>query len=71
MSGGNANTTFNLSLTSNDEKGILLESGFNRKLVNFKLDHRASDKLRLGFTVRYIDQVIQGAGYNRKWHPNH
>lgn len=62
ISGGNANTTFNLSLTSNDEKGILLESGFNRKLVNFKLDHRASDKFRLGLTVRYIDQVIKGAG---------
>ncbi|MDB5250538.1 MAG: TonB-dependent receptor [Segetibacter sp.] len=62
ISGGNANTTFNLSLTANDEKGILLESGFNRKLVNFKLDHRASDKFRVGLTVRYIDQVIKGAG---------
>ncbi|HKH62491.1 MAG TPA: TonB-dependent receptor [Flavitalea sp.] len=62
VSGGNQNTTFNLSLTANNEDGILLESGFDRKLVNFKFDHKASDKLRIGFTTRYIDQVIKGAG---------
>lgn len=62
VSGGNQNTTYNLSFTSNTEHGILLQSGFDRKLVNFKLDHRASEKFRIGFTVRYIDQVIKGAG---------
>jgi TonB-dependent starch-binding outer membrane protein SusC len=62
VSGGSQNTTFNLSVTSNDEKGILLESGFNRKLLNFKLDHRVSEKLRVGISVRYIDQTIKGAG---------
>ncbi|RYY25620.1 MAG: SusC/RagA family TonB-linked outer membrane protein, partial [Chitinophagaceae bacterium] len=62
VSGGNEKTTFNLSLTSNNEKGILLESGFDRKLVNFKLDHRISEKFRVGFSTRYIDQVIKGAG---------
>ncbi|HET9278338.1 MAG TPA: SusC/RagA family TonB-linked outer membrane protein, partial [Flavitalea sp.] len=62
VSGGNQNTTFNLSLTANNEDGILLESGFDRKLVNFKFDHKASDKFRIGFSTRYIDQVIEGAG---------
>ncbi|MHA4842519.1 SusC/RagA family TonB-linked outer membrane protein [Flavitalea antarctica] len=62
VSGGNEKTTFNLSLTANNEDGILLESGFNRKLVNFKIDHRLSDKFRIGFSTRYIDQVIKGAG---------
>lgn len=62
VSGGSQGTTFNLSLTSNAEEGILLESGFDRKLVNFKLDHRASDKFRIGVTARYIDQIIKGAG---------
>lgn len=62
VSGGSGGTTFNLSLTANDEKGILLESGFSRKLVNFKIDHKASDKFRLGMTIRYIDQIIRGAG---------
>ncbi|TDH27764.1 TonB-dependent receptor [Segetibacter sp. 3557_3] len=62
FSGGNQNTTFNLSLTANEEEGILVESGFSRKLANFKLDHRASDRFRLGFNVRYINQTIRGAG---------
>ncbi|HNK30594.1 MAG TPA: TonB-dependent receptor, partial [Ferruginibacter sp.] len=62
VSGGNQSTTFNLSLTSNQEEGIQIESGFKRKLVNFKIDHRATDKLRIGFTARYLDQEIQGIG---------
>ncbi|HVE60177.1 MAG TPA: TonB-dependent receptor [Chitinophagaceae bacterium] len=62
LSGGSQNTTFNLSLTSNSEEGILLESGFDRKLVNFKLDNRATDKFRFGLTARYQDQIIKGAG---------
>ena len=62
VSGGNQTTTFNLSLSANKEDGIQIESGFDRKLVNFKLDHKASDKLRVGFTARYLDQEIQGAG---------
>ena len=32
------------------------------KLVNFKIDHRATDKLRIGFTARYFDQQIDGSG---------
>jgi TonB-linked SusC/RagA family outer membrane protein len=62
MSGGSQNTTYNLSLTSNAEDGILIESGFDRKLVNFKLEHKATDKLKIGFTARYLDQTIRGAG---------
>ncbi|HNU89623.1 MAG TPA: SusC/RagA family TonB-linked outer membrane protein, partial [Ferruginibacter sp.] len=61
-SGGNQTTTFNLSLTANQEEGVQIESGFKRKLVNFKIDHRATDKLRIGFTARYLDQEIQGIG---------
>ncbi|MEI6946987.1 TonB-dependent receptor [Paraflavisolibacter sp. H34] len=62
VNGGSGGTTFNLSLTANNEKGVMIESGFRRNLVNFKLDHKASDKFRVGMTVRYIDQLIKGAG---------
>lgn len=62
LNGGSENTTYNLSLTSNKEDGILLESGFDRYLVNFRLDHKASDKLKIGFNARYLDQTIRGAG---------
>lgn len=61
-SGGNQATTFNLSFTANKEEGVQIESGFERKLVNFKIDHKASEKLKVGFTARYLDQEIQGAG---------
>lgn len=62
VNGGNQATTFNLSFTANQEDGILLESGLKRYLVNFKLEHKVSDKLRIGLTARYIDQVINGKG---------
>lgn len=62
VSGGNQATTFNLSLTANNEEGVLLESGLQRYLMNFKLEHKASEKLRIGLTARYIDQTISGKG---------
>ncbi|HUR66196.1 MAG TPA: TonB-dependent receptor [Chitinophagaceae bacterium] len=62
VSGGGANTTFNLSFTANKEEGIQIESGFDRKMVNFKIDHKATEKLRVGFTARYLDQRIEGSG---------
>ncbi|MEO5564235.1 MAG: TonB-dependent receptor [Chitinophagaceae bacterium] len=62
VNGGNANTSINLSLTANREDGVLIESGFDRTIANFKLDHKVSDKLKVGFTARYVDQKIRGAG---------
>jgi len=61
VSGGNQNTTFNLSLTDNIENGLMINSGLDRKLVNFRLDHKA-DRLRVGITLRYMDQVVDGSG---------
>lgn len=62
VSGGNASTTFNLSLTGDKTQGILLQSDFKRYIINFKLDHKISDKARMGITYRYLDQTIMGGG---------
>ncbi|MEY4541171.1 MAG: hypothetical protein RLZZ306_2928 [Bacteroidota bacterium] len=62
VNGGDAKTSFNLSLTANKEDGILLESGFDRYLASFRIDHKASEKLKIGFNVRYLNQNIKGAG---------
>jgi TonB-dependent starch-binding outer membrane protein SusC len=62
VTGGSANTKFNLSVTSNKEEGIMLGSDFDRKLVNFKFDHNVSSKLKVGITVRYNNTVVNGAG---------
>lgn len=62
VSGGNANTTYNLSLTANKQEGILINSDLDRKNLNFRLDHKGSDIFRFGFNARYTDQKINGAG---------
>jgi TonB-dependent starch-binding outer membrane protein SusC len=62
INGGSANTSYNLSLTMNKEDGIQLNSAFDRKLASFKMDHKASDKLKIGFNLRALNQVIDGAG---------
>jgi TonB-linked SusC/RagA family outer membrane protein len=62
VNGGNQTTTFNLSLTANLEDGLLLGSGFDRKIANFKMEHKATDKLKIGLTARYLDQKISGIG---------
>lgn len=62
IAGGSKTTRFNLSYTNNQEDGIMLNAGLKRNLINFKLDHRANDKLRIGLNVRYSDETISGAG---------
>jgi TonB-linked SusC/RagA family outer membrane protein len=62
VSGGGKATTYSLSLTSNKEDGIQIGSSYERKLINFRLDTKASERLRLGFNVRFNDQANYGAG---------
>ncbi|MBN8837631.1 MAG: TonB-dependent receptor [Sphingobacteriia bacterium] len=62
FNGGNKKTTFNFSYTHNDDKAIALNSAYRRNLVSFKLDHNANAKLKMGFSVRVVDQTVYGAG---------
>ncbi|MDN3587777.1 TonB-dependent receptor [Pedobacter aquatilis] len=62
VTGGDAKSTFNLSVTSNTEDGVMLASDFDRKLINFKFDHKFNNKLKVGFNVRYNNTVVNGAG---------
>src|SRR5688500_14089841 len=62
VSGGNANTTYNLSLTAYKQNGILINSDLDRKNLNFKLDNKGNDRFRFGFNTRYTNQLIRGAG---------
>ncbi|HEX2682791.1 MAG TPA: SusC/RagA family TonB-linked outer membrane protein, partial [Ferruginibacter sp.] len=62
MMGGSDKTQFNLGLTYNKEDGILLNTGYDRKLVNFKLDHTASKILKVGLSTRYNNTNVTGAG---------
>jgi hypothetical protein len=62
LNGGTSTTSFNLSLTKNIEEGIMIQSKLDRNLINFKLEHKVSERFRMGMTFRYINQVIEGAG---------
>ncbi len=62
ISGGNASTTYNLSLTANKRKASSSIADLDRKNLNFRLDHKGSDIFRFGFNARYTDQKINGAG---------
>ncbi|MCS3797202.1 SusC/RagA family TonB-linked outer membrane protein [Niastella sp. OAS944] len=62
ISGGNANTTYNLSLTANKQDGILINSDLDRKIAAFRLDHKANDRFKFGVNTRYTHQLINGAG---------
>jgi TonB-linked SusC/RagA family outer membrane protein len=62
LTGGNQTTQYNLSLTSNAEQGVMLNSDFDRKLVSFKFDHSVSKLLKVGFSTRFNNTIVDGAG---------
>ncbi|MFT4095462.1 MAG: TonB-dependent receptor [Niabella sp.] len=62
VSGGSKNTTFSINLNRVNEEGIMINSGFKRTMVSFKLDHRVSDKFRVAFNSRYSEQNVIGVG---------
>ena len=62
ITGGSAASQFSLSVTENKQEGVMLYSGFDRKLVNFRFDHNVSKRLKVGFNVRYNNTVVKGAG---------
>jgi TonB-linked SusC/RagA family outer membrane protein len=62
ITGGNAATKFNISLTKNIQDGIMLNSDFDRNILNLKFDHTANKKLSTGFTLRGSTQKIFGSG---------
>ncbi len=62
VSGGTKTTQFNLSGTYNKQDGIVLNSGYDRKLINFRFAHAVDEHLSFGITTRYNNQVVTGAG---------
>jgi len=62
VTGGTDATQYNLSVTWNKQEGLLINSDYDRKLAIFRLDHKASNKLKLGVNVGYTQQVVGGAG---------
>lgn len=62
INGGSKSTRFNATYTKNIQKGVMVNSGFNRDIFGLKLDHTLNDRFRFGANVRYNSQVTNGAG---------
>lgn len=62
ITGGSNNSRFSLSLTHTDDAGIMLNSGYVRNNVNFKLNSKISEKITLDFNTRFADTNVRGAG---------
>ncbi len=61
-SGGNKKWTYNFGYTFNNDKAIVLNSSYQRHIVNFKTDYKVTSKLKVGMSVRYTLQNVYGAG---------
>jgi TonB-dependent starch-binding outer membrane protein SusC len=62
ISGGTEKTKMGLSLTNNRDEGLMLNSGYNRNVINFKLEHEISKALRFEASARITNTVVDGAG---------
>ncbi|AGA79321.1 SusC/RagA family TonB-linked outer membrane protein [Echinicola vietnamensis] len=62
ISGGTEKTKFMLSLTNNTDEGLMLNSGYMRNVINFKLNHQLADRLTMDVGARVTHTVIDGAG---------
>ncbi|MGB3798864.1 MAG: TonB-dependent receptor [Lewinella sp.] len=62
MSGGSATTKLSLSLTRNDDEGLLIGSGFQRNALNFKLEQDLGSNLIFEAGARVTNTVVDGAG---------
>lgn len=62
ISGGNEMTKINLSLSNNNEEGLLTGSAYDRTAINFKLNQEIFKNLKADFTARITNTVIDGAG---------
>jgi TonB-linked SusC/RagA family outer membrane protein len=55
ISGGNEKTTFYFNTSYRDEEGIIENTGFERFSMRLNVDHRISDKIKMGVNANYIN----------------
>jgi TonB-linked SusC/RagA family outer membrane protein len=62
VSGGTDKTKLSLSLTNNNDDGIMVGNGYVRNVINFKLSHAIAETLNFDASARITDTEIDGAG---------
>ena len=62
ISGGTEKTRISLSLTNNNDAGLLINNGFKRNVINFKLEQVLSKKFTFTGSARITNTIVDGAG---------
>ena len=60
VSGGTKETKFNISYAHNDEKSIMLGSGFNKDNISAKINTNITPALKMDFNARFSYQTVTG-----------
>ncbi|HEV2480155.1 MAG TPA: TonB-dependent receptor plug domain-containing protein, partial [Puia sp.] len=62
ISGGTDKTQYYLSVTDQDQQGVMLLSDYHRKILYFRFDQQAAENLKIGANVRFNNTLSDGAG---------
>ncbi|MGG9972063.1 SusC/RagA family TonB-linked outer membrane protein [Ferruginibacter sp. SUN002] len=62
IAGGTKTTQLTFGYTHNDEDAIMINSGFKRNLLNFKITQKLASFIKTSANIRYTDQVVTGVG---------
>ncbi|WP_186756686.1 SusC/RagA family TonB-linked outer membrane protein [Echinicola salinicaeni] len=62
LTGGTEKTKLMLSLSNNTDEGLMLNSGYQRNVINFKLNQTITDRLQFDAGARITHTVVDGAG---------
>lgn len=62
ISGGTDMTKIRLSISDNDDQGLLQGSGYKRTAINFKLNQKITEKLTFDAQTRITKTIRDGAG---------
>lgn len=62
ISGGTETTKLSLSYTNNNDEGLMVGSGLKRDVINFKINHEITKKLKLDASARITNLEVDGAG---------
>lgn len=64
MSGGSDKVSFNLSYNRVSDDAIMMDSKYLRDNLNFKLNAKPIDRVKIDFAARYSNTTVWGSGAN-------
>ncbi|OXA80752.1 TonB-linked outer membrane protein, SusC/RagA family [Flavobacterium aquidurense] len=64
--GGSDKINYNFNYAHYDEKAIMIGSDYKRNNLSLALNSKISDRVDVGFTMRYSDAEINGGGVNEQ-----